>query len=64
MGTSINANYSSAYGPNRNAVDQELSDTSRVMYQTGFFDMSDSLYWQDININIYRKFSKSFQLKN
>jgi len=62
-GTSLNANFSTAYGPNRNAVDQAHSDTSRVMYQTGLFDMSDSLYWRDFNFNIYRKFSKSFNLK-
>lgn len=62
-GTSLNANFSTAYGPNRNPIDQAHSDTSRVMYQTGLFDMSDSLYWRDINFNIYRKFTKSFYLK-
>lgn len=62
-GTSINANFSTAYGPNRNPVSQDLSDTTRVMYKTGLFDMSDSLYWRDINVNITRKFNKSFNLK-
>lgn len=62
-GTSINANYSVAFGPNRRPVDQLLSDTTRVMYTTGLFDMSDSLYWQDFNINIYRKFNKKFNMK-
>lgn len=62
-GTSINANFSTAYGPNLNAVSQELQDSSRVFYETGLFDMSDSLYWQDFNINIYRKFTKKFNLK-
>lgn len=62
-GTSINANFSTAYGPNRNPVDQAYSDTTRVMYKTGLFDMSDSLYWRDINVNISRKFNKNFKLK-
>ncbi len=62
-GTSLNANFSTAYGPHRNAVDQTMSDTTRVMYTTGLFEQSDSLYWRDINFNIYRKFNKSFNLK-
>lgn len=62
-GTSINLNYSTAYGPNRNAVSQNSIDSNRVMYETGLFDMDDSLYWQDINVNIYRKFNKKFNLK-
>jgi hypothetical protein len=62
-GTSINANFSTAYGPNRNPVSQEFSDTTGVAYETGLFDMSDSLYWQDFNFNIYRKFTKNFNLK-
>lgn len=62
-GTSVNLNYSTAYGPNRNAVSQELIDTSRVFYQTGLFDMDDSLYWQDINVQISRKINKKLKLK-
>ncbi len=61
-GTSINANYSVAYGPNRNPVSAGDS-ASRVMYSSGLFDISDSLYWQDVNVNIYRKFSKKFNLR-
>jgi hypothetical protein len=62
-GTSINLNFSTAYGPNRNEVSQDLIDSNRVFYQTGVFDMDDSLYWQDINFNIERKFNKKFKLK-
>lgn len=62
-GTSINANFSTAYQPNRNTDNIDPNDSSRVMYETGFFDMSDSLYWRDINVNVYRKFSKKFNLR-
>lgn len=62
-GTSINANFSTAYQPNRNTDNIDPNDSSRVIYETGFFDMSDSLYWRDINVNVYRKFSKKFNLR-
>lgn len=62
-GTSLNANFSTAYQPKRTAVDQAYSDSTRVMYKSGPFQMSDSLYWRDINFNIYRKFSKDFNLR-
>lgn len=63
-GTSINANFSTAYGPNRNTNGfNQPGDSSRVTYSTGMFDMSDSLYWRDVNVNIYRKFSKKFNLR-
>ena len=62
-GTSINANFSTAYRPNQHTANIDINDSSRVMYETGFFDMSDSLYWRDINVNIYRKFSKKFNLR-
>ncbi|MCR9171366.1 MAG: DUF6029 family protein [bacterium] len=62
-GTSVNLNFSTAYGPNRNEVSQDMIDSNRVFYQTGVFDMDDSLYWQDINFNIERKFNKKFKLK-
>lgn len=62
-GTSLNANFSTAYGPKRNAVSQDFSDTTRVMYETGVFEMSDSLYWRDINFNIYKKFNRNFNMK-
>lgn len=62
-GTSINLNYSSAYGPNRDLSGVNAQDSTGIAYSTGLFDMSDSLYWQDINVNVYRKFNKSFYMR-
>lgn len=61
-GTSINANFSSAFRPNRDTTGLSPSTTG-VTYKTGLFDVSDSLYWRDINVNIYRKFNKNFNLR-
>lgn len=62
-GTTINANASAAFAPNRNTDNVNLNDSSGIVYSTGLFDMSDSLYWLDLNVNIYRKFSKKFNLR-
>ncbi len=60
-GVTLNANYSCAYRPNQTNINP--GDSSRVVYTTKPYDMSDSLYWQDINFSIYKKFSKNFNLK-
>lgn len=62
-GTSINANFSTAYMPNRNTDGINPNDSSRVTYKTGLFDLSDSLLWRDINVSIYKKFTKKFNLR-
>lgn len=63
-GTSINANFSTAYRPNQHTAGLDaIGDSTGVGYRTGLFDMSDSLYWRDFNINIERKFNKKFKLK-
>lgn len=63
-GTSINANFSTAYRPNQRTEGLDpIADSTGVGYTTGLFDMSDSLYWRDFNINIERKFNKKFKLK-
>ncbi|MFK7784599.1 MAG: DUF6029 family protein [Crocinitomicaceae bacterium] len=63
-GTSINANYSTAFRPNQRTEGfNPIADSTGVAYRTGLFDVSDSLYWSDFNINIERKFSKKFSLK-
>jgi len=62
-GVTLNGNFSTAYRPNRNTSNIDPNDSSRVVYETGVFDMSDSLYWRDINFSIYKKFSKKFNLK-
>lgn len=58
-GTSINANYSVANRPMQHTSDINPADSTGVTYRSGLFDMSDSLYWQDFNINITRKFNKN-----
>jgi len=59
-GTSINANFSTAYRPMRHTSGINPLDSTGVTYTSGPFDMSDSLYWRDINFNITRKFNKNF----
>ena len=61
-GTSINVNYSTAYRPKQDVSGVNPLDSTGVTYRTSPFSMSDSLYWSDFNINIYRKFSKKFNL--
>jgi hypothetical protein len=61
-GTSINANYSSAYRPMRHTSGINPLDSTGVTYTSGIFDMSDSLYWRDINFNITKKFNKNFNM--
>ena len=61
-GTSVNFNYSSAYRPMRHTAGINPLDSTGVTYTSGPFDMSDSLYWRDINFNITKKFNKNFNL--
>ena len=61
-GTSVNANFSTAYRPMRHTSGINPLDSTGVAYSTGLFEMSDSLYWQDINFNISKKFSKNFNV--
>jgi hypothetical protein len=61
-GTSINGNFSTAYKPMQHKSGVNALDSSRITYVGRPFDMSDSLYWQDINFNISRKFSKNFNV--
>ncbi|MCC6702136.1 MAG: hypothetical protein IT221_11465 [Fluviicola sp.] len=55
----INVNYSVAYMPNRSMNGIDITDSSRIMYKTSAFNMSDSLLWQDFNINATYKFNKN-----
>ncbi|MFA7274944.1 MAG: DUF6029 family protein [Crocinitomicaceae bacterium] len=61
-GTSINANYSVALRPMQHTNGFDPADSSRVMYKGKLFDSSDSLYWQDINFSISRKFTPKFNM--
>ena len=58
-GTTIDVNYSSAYRPMRHTSGINPLDSTGITYTSGLFDISDSLYWRDINFNITRKFSKN-----
>lgn len=62
-GTSINANFSTAYKPLQRTGNVDPSDSTGVAYEGRLFDQSDSLLWRDININIYRKFTKKFNAR-
>lgn len=62
-GTAINVNSSAAFAPNRSMNGIDLNDSTGITYKTGLFDVSDSLYWLDVNFNIYKKFSKKFNLR-
>ncbi len=61
-GTSINANYSVALRPMQHTSGFSPTDSSRFTYLGNPFDSSDSLYWQDFNISITRKFSPKFNM--
>ncbi len=59
-GTTIGFNYSTTYQPKMIANSNYPSDSTGIAYKATPFVMSDSLYWQDINVNISKKFSKKF----
>ncbi len=59
-GTTINANFATAYVPNRTFVN-DLDDT-RKSYKTKLFDMTDSILVQDFNIEIKRKLNKKLKV--
>jgi hypothetical protein len=62
-GIPININYSAAFQPLRHTRGFAMpGDSSRITYRGNPFDMTDSLLWQDINVNVTYKFNKSFYL--
>lgn len=62
-GTTFNFNTSAAFAPNRDYSIYNPLDSNGVAYRTGVFDMSDSLYWLDVNFNIYRKLNKKTNIR-
>ena len=62
-GTSINANFSTAYKPLQRIGKINPADSTGIAYEGRVFDQSDSLLWRDFNINIYRKFTKEFNVR-
>lgn len=61
-GTSINVNFSTSYEPIRHGVDS-ASMSRLVTYRSNLLDKSNKKYWQDFNVNIYRKFSKELNIR-
>ena len=61
-GIPIDINYSTAYLPIRHYSGINPNDSSRVMYESKPFDMSDSLLWHDFNVMITYKFNKNFYI--
>jgi len=59
-GTTIGFNYSTTYQPKLTPNENYPSDSTGIAYKATPFVMSDSLYWQDINFNISKKFNKKF----
>ena len=59
-GTTIGGNFSNTYRPMQHTSSINPTDSSGVTYTAKLFDLSDSLYWQDINFNISKKFSPNF----
>ncbi len=58
-GIPIDINYSTAFLPIRRTAGYSINDTTRISYLGKPFDKSDSLLWQDINMNITYKFNKN-----
>lgn len=59
-GTTIGLNFSTTYRPEQTLNGIDLNDSTRVVYHTRPFALSDSLYWQDINFNITKKINKQW----
>lgn len=61
-GMPINVNFSTAYGPIQHTSGVNPLDSNGITYTGRLFDQSSLQYWQDINVNITRKFNKDFSL--
>lgn len=61
-GMPVNVNFSTAYGPIRHTSGLNPLDSNGITYTGRLFDQSSLQYWQDINVNVTRKFNKNFSL--
>lgn len=59
-GTTIGGNFSTTYRPQQSTAGINVLDSTGVTYVCRPFQASDSMYWQDINFNITKKFTKKF----
>lgn len=57
-GTTVNLNFSTTYKPVQHTSGINPLDSTGVTYRARPFDMSDSLYWRDINVNVTKKINK------
>jgi hypothetical protein len=57
-GTTVNLNMSTTYRPVQHTSGINPLDSTGVTYRARPFDMSDSLYWRDINVNVTKKINK------
>lgn len=60
-GTQISANFATAVAPKRTALND--LEGERLGYESKLFSMTDSLFYSDFNIFIYKKFNKKFKAK-
>lgn len=61
-GMPINANFSTTYGPIHHTSGINPLDSTGITYEGRLFDQSSLQYWQDININVTRKFNPSLSM--
>lgn len=61
-GMPINVNFSTAYCPINHTSGVNPLDSNGITYTGRLFDQSSLQYWQDINVNITRKFNKNLSL--
>ncbi len=61
-GLPINANFSTTYGPIHHTSGFSPLDSTGIAYQGRLFDQSGLQYWQDININITKKFNANYSM--
>ncbi len=61
-GLPINANFSTTYGPIHHTSGINPADSTGIAYKGRLFDQSGLQYWQDININITKKFNTKYSM--
>jgi len=59
-GTNVSVNYSLALNPMKHYSD--VDSTQRILYQTNVFDVTDSVFNSDFNIQIKRKINKKLKV--
>ena len=59
-GTTISANFSTAFGSGQFATD--ANPLSRVTYRTDLFSTNGNLYWRDINVEVKRKLNAKWSI--